>query len=327
MVSRKWPPVVGEDDSSTVWRFRASIDEVSQQSNSSAVLTRSRRLIESDCRLRRLRLLGNRRVLDEMGFTAFVKEEATDEKVSAAENLPLDAGGYFESIETSRVVGSEGLVLLYGIVLTRVVGKRRPTSCMFGEFDLLSSGARSRMKRATRNSSCMTKEDTRATDSPARNPIVVLPRAVLLDKQMSVATVSTAAMTQRTIPEPNSSPVTALASCLIEAIRTHDNRVSTADSNTDDVMAVTRVGDLGLEQRSARMILRMNRTVVANIAKTPSTAEAQDGDILMLLLLVVAVLNSCVRNVEWVCGWSKTDLVVWRAVRQCNGPKVVRKRV
>lgn len=275
MVSRKWPPVAGEDDSNTFWRLCASTDEVSQQSKSSAVLTRSRRLIESDRRLRRLWLLDNRWVLDEMGRMALVKDEATVEKVPAVENPPLDVGGCFESIETFRVVGSEGLVLLYGIVLTRVVGKRRPASCMFGEFDLLSSCARSSMKRATRNSSCVTKEATRAIDAPARKPNVVLPSAALLDKQISVATVNTAATTQSTIPEPNNNPVTDLASCLTEAISTHDNRVSTADSNTDDVMAVARVGDLEVEQRSARTISRTNRIVVADTAKLPSTAEAQ----------------------------------------------------
>lgn len=204
-----------------------------------------------------------------MGCMAFVKDEATDEIP------PLDAGGYFESIETFRVAGSEGLVLLYGIVLTRVAWKRRPISCTFGEFGLLSSCARSRMKRATRNISCETKEAASVIDSPARNPSVVFPRAALLDKQISVATASAAARTQRTMAEPNNSPVTVLASRLTEEKRIHDKKASTAASSMDDVMAVIRVGDVGFEQRSARTILRINRVVVADTAKAPSTAEAQ----------------------------------------------------
>lgn len=300
MVSRKWPPAVGDDDSSTVWRFCASTDDVSQQSKSSAELRRSLRLIESD---RRLWLLDNRRVLDEMGRMAFVKDEAIDE------NPPLDPRGYLESIETFRVAGSKGLVLLYGIVLTRVTGGRRPTSCMFGELDLLSSCARSRMKRATRNMSCGTKEATSVVDAPARNPSVVLPRASLLDKQISVATANAAARTQRTMPEPNNSPETVLASRLKEAKIIHDSKAITTDSNTDDIMAVIRVDDVGFELRSAITMLSIKRTVVADTANAPSTAEAQGRD--MLIVLLVAAPSSCVRAMaSGYAEWSKTKLDV-----------------
>lgn len=240
IVSRRWPPVTGDDDSSTVWRLCGSTDEVSQESKSSAPLKRSRRPNELDRWLRRL-VPDNRRVLDDMGRTAFVNVEATDEMVSAAENPPLDMGGNFESIETFRVAGSEGLVLVYGIVLTRVAGKRRPTSCMLGEGEVVSSCGRSMMKRATRKNSCVTKETASTVDTPATKPRVFSPAAALLDRQMSSATVIAAATTQRTITEPKTNPLTVLASLFSEAKRIHDSAVSTASSEMDAIEAVTLV--------------------------------------------------------------------------------------
>lgn len=111
------------------------------------------------------------------------------------------------------------------------------------------------MKRTTRKSSCATKDNASSAETPPTNPKVLSPSGALLDKQMSVATVSAAAMTQTTTLEPNNRPLTVLeASFLLEIKRIHDSRTSTADSSRDDTIAVIRVGDVGLERGSARMM-------------------------------------------------------------------------
>jgi hypothetical protein len=111
------------------------------------------------------------------------------------------------------------------------------------------------MKRTTRESSCATKDNASSADAPPTNAKVLLPSSALLDRQMSVATVSAAAITQTTTQEPNNRPVTVLElSFLLETKRIHDNRASTADSSRDDTIAVIRVGDVGFERGSARMM-------------------------------------------------------------------------
>jgi hypothetical protein len=72
-------------------------------------------------------------VFDEIGRTTLVNDEATDERVPVAENPPLDEGGLLESMDTFRVAGSAGLVLVYGTVFTRLEGERRPISNMLGD--------------------------------------------------------------------------------------------------------------------------------------------------------------------------------------------------
>lgn len=202
-----------------------------------------------------LRLPDNNLVLEEIGRTTLVRDEATDEMVPVAENPPLEEGGLFESMDTFRVAGSAGLVLEYGTVLTRLEGERRPISNMLGEGRGPSSGVRPAMKRTTRNMSCATKDNASSADTPPTNPTVLSPIGALLDRQMSVAIVSAAATTQTTTLEPNNRPLTVLEpSFLQETKRIHDRRTSTADSERDDTIAVVRVGDVGLERGSARIM-------------------------------------------------------------------------
>lgn len=216
-----------------------------------------------------------------------------------AENPPLDDGGLLESMDTFRVAGSAGLVLLYGTVFTRVVGERRPISNMLGESEGCSSCERSLTKRTTRKSSCATKDNTSSAAAPPRNPSVLFPSALLPDRQMSVATVKAAATTQRTTQEPNHNPLIVLeVFFLLEMMRIHDNRASTADSSTDDIIAVIRVDDVGFERGNARMIWRINKINEAVTATAPSTAEANGRDMLITLILV---LDSYVRNDEFLC--------------------------
>ena len=126
---------------------------------------------------------------------------------------------------------------------------------------------------------------------------MVFPPAALLARQMSVATVIAAAMTQRTMLEPKIIPVTVLASRLKEAKRIHDSEISAANSPRDDTVAVTLVDDVLSERRNAVKILRINKIVVKDTAENPSTAEAVDCDILMVMYLTV--LSSCVWNGEF----------------------------
>lgn len=97
IVSRNRPSAIGEKDSRTVWRFCGSTLDVSHESKvSSWALERSRWPMDSKegaclaerwlrrlCWLRRLRLLDNRRVLEEIDRTA-------DAIVSVAEKPPLE---------------------------------------------------------------------------------------------------------------------------------------------------------------------------------------------------------------------------------------------
>lgn len=269
IVSRNRPGVAGDDDSSTVWRCCGSTDEVSHESKLSPTPRSAEPPDSMDSRdgarrlrwlrwllwLRRLRLPDSNLVFDEMGRTTFVNDEAIDEIVPVAENPPLDDGGLFESMETFRVAGSAGLVLEYGTAFTRLEGERRPISNMLGDLCGPSSCVRSAMKRTTRKSNCATKDTTSSAAAPPRNPSVLSPSVALLDRQMSVATVSAAATTQRKIQEPNKSPLTVLElSFLLEMKRIHDNEASTADSRTDDIIAVIRVGDVGFVRGNARIM-------------------------------------------------------------------------
>lgn len=267
IVSRNRPGVAGDDDSSTVCRFCGSTDEVSHESKLSPTPRSPEPLDSMDSRdgarrwlrrllwLRRLRLPDNNLVFDEIGRTTFVTDEAIDEIVPVAEKPPLDDGGLLESMETFRVAGSAGLVLEYGTVFTRLDGERWPISNMLGDSLWPSSCVRSATKRTTRKSSCATKDKASSADAPPRNPNVLSPSVALLDRQMSVVTVSAAATTQRTTQEPNTSPLTALELfLLLEMKRIHDNRASTADSRRDEIIAVIRVGDVVLERGRARIM-------------------------------------------------------------------------
>lgn len=300
IVSRNRPGVAGDDDSSTVWRFCGSTDEVSHESKLSPTPRSPEPLDSMDSRdgarrwlrwllwLRRLRLPDSSLVFEEIGRTTFVNDEAMDEMVPVAENPPLDDGGLFESMETFRVAGSAGLVLEYGTAFTRLEGERRPISNMLGDGCWPSTCERSAIKRTTRKSSCVTKDTASSADAPPMNPRVLPPSAPLLDREMSVATVSAAATTQRATQEPNNSPLNALElSFLLEMRSIHDKRASTADSRRDDIIAVIRVGDVGFERGSARMIWRTSKINEAVTATAPSTAEATGRDMLITMILVL----------------------------------------
>ncbi|KAJ0109283.1 hypothetical protein J7T55_009614 [Diaporthe amygdali] len=102
-------------------------------------------------------------------------------------------------------------------------------------------------------------------------------------------------------------------------MRIHDNRASTADSSTDDIIAVIRVDDVGFERGNARMIWRINKINEAVTATAPSTAEANGRDMLITLILV---LNSYVRNDEFLRSpENKSPACSYYSVSESCAPK------
>lgn len=161
----------------------------------------------------------------------------------------LADAGRLVSIETvlEGARDSRGwLVRLYGTVLTRVVGVRRPTSSMPGVPGCSCCCGRSARKRETRSSCCKGNDTAKMMAVPARYLGVAGPRVLPLARQTRVAIVSVAARKHSPIPPPKHSVVTLLSALLrVDVATTHDSSATVADSSIVAIIAVILVGEVG----------------------------------------------------------------------------------